>query len=167
MYHNLITIWTAASGPFGFCCGLPILEVNSTSNWTSEKEVVCSTAYDQHTLIRHQQQFVAGELKTHTWRFCRHMEEEQNTSWSPLSRGLHSLVAAAIIRDLKPFQKQRGNRSCDRGGYETSCTDECCRCPARICLAVDSWRVVYKHTRTSTLTHTLAHSHIPPTSLPH
>lgn len=37
-------------------------------------------------------------------------EKKKNTSWSPLSHALHSLVTAAIIRVLKPIQHQRGNR---------------------------------------------------------
>lgn len=49
-----------------------------------------------------------------TWRFhgVRHVERSRrkNTSWSPLSHALHSLVTAAIIRVLKPIQNQRGNR---------------------------------------------------------
>lgn len=41
---------------------------------------------------------------------CGEKEEEKNSSWSPLSHALHSLVTAAIIRVLKTIQNQRGNR---------------------------------------------------------
>lgn len=49
-----------------------------------------------------------------TWRLhgVRHGERSRrkNTSWSPLSHALHSLVTVVIIRLLKPVQRQRGNR---------------------------------------------------------
>lgn len=35
---------------------------------------------------------------------------EKNTSWSPLSHALHSLVTVVIIRLLKAIQPQKGNR---------------------------------------------------------
>lgn len=50
-------------------------------------------------------------------------------------------------------EKERIQRSCDRGGYETSCSGQCHRCLGRVCVAVESWRTVYKHKNTHTSIH--------------
>lgn len=73
--------------------------------------------------------------------------KRKNTSWSPLSHALYSLVTVVIIRLLNPIQKEKGNRGPVIGEDMKLPEQTSVAGASRTRPAVESWHVVYKHTR--------------------
>lgn len=89
-----------------------------------------------------------GSTVSDMWRGVGEKKrKKENTSWSPLSHALHSLVTVVIIRVLNAIQNQKGNRGPVIGEDMKLPAQTSVAGARRIHLAVESWRVVCKHTR--------------------
>ncbi|MED6257406.1 hypothetical protein ATANTOWER_021965 [Ataeniobius toweri] len=89
-------------------------------------------------------------MKTPWCQTCEEKQEKKTKRKPPAALPFHMLsplVTVVIIKTSETHPDvERKQRSCDRGGYETSCSDEPFSEPVGHVWAVGSRCVVHKHT---------------------